>query len=80
MKMSEPENNASLIAEAGTSQLNLSPLSRSNSQVFDSQTKPGAGREWSVWVEQFEIAADVNNWDEPLWTFDRQRQTETGVN
>lgn len=31
-----------------------------------SDTFTGAEREWSDWVEQFEMAADVNNWDEPL--------------
>lgn len=31
-----------------------------------SETFTGVGREWSDWSEQFDLAADVNNWDEGL--------------
>uniref|UniRef100_A0A9J8CB62 Uncharacterized protein n=1 Tax=Cyprinus carpio carpio TaxID=630221 RepID=A0A9J8CB62_CYPCA len=34
--------------------------------VFMPETFTGVGREWSDWSEQFDLAADVNNWDEPL--------------
>ena len=34
--------------------------------VFMPETFTGTGREWADWAEQFEMAADVNNWDEPL--------------
>lgn len=34
--------------------------------VFMPETFTGVGREWSDWSEQFELAADVNNWDERL--------------
>ncbi len=30
------------------------------------ETFTGAGREWLDWAEQFEMAAYVNNWDDPL--------------
>uniref|UniRef100_A0A8C1ND16 Peptidase A2 domain-containing protein n=1 Tax=Cyprinus carpio TaxID=7962 RepID=A0A8C1ND16_CYPCA len=33
---------------------------------YVSETFTGVGREWSDWSEQFDLAADVNNWDEPL--------------
>uniref|UniRef100_A0A3P9MIM2 Peptidase A2 domain-containing protein n=1 Tax=Oryzias latipes TaxID=8090 RepID=A0A3P9MIM2_ORYLA len=33
---------------------------------FFCQTFSGSGRDWSDWAEQFEIAADVNNWDDAL--------------
>lgn len=68
--MSEPENNSLQIEGAGPSQ--LSPSSRGSMQtvtprpIFMPETFTGAGREWTDWAEQFEIAADVNNWDEPL--------------
>lgn len=31
-----------------------------------SQALTGTGREWSDWIAQFEIEAEVNGWDEPL--------------
>lgn len=34
--------------------------------VFMPETFTGMGREWSDWSEQFDLAADVNNWDEAL--------------
>lgn len=34
--------------------------------VFMPETFTGTGREWSDWAGQFELAADVNNWDESL--------------
>ena len=34
--------------------------------VFMPETFTGAGREWSDWSEQFDLAAEVNNWDEAL--------------
>lgn len=34
--------------------------------VFMPETFTGVGREWSDWSEQFDLAAEVNNWDESL--------------
>uniref|UniRef100_A0A3P9HJN9 Peptidase A2 domain-containing protein n=1 Tax=Oryzias latipes TaxID=8090 RepID=A0A3P9HJN9_ORYLA len=34
--------------------------------VFLPETFSGSERDWSDWAEQFEIAADVNNWDDAL--------------
>lgn len=34
--------------------------------VFMPETFTGHGREWSDWAEQFDLAADVNNWDNSL--------------
>lgn len=34
--------------------------------VFMPETFTGVGRDWSDWSEQFDLAADVNNWDGPL--------------
>lgn len=34
--------------------------------VFMPETFTGTGREWSDWAEQFDLAAEVNNWDEGL--------------
>ena len=34
--------------------------------VFMPETFTGTGREWSDWSEQFDLAAEVNNWDEAL--------------
>lgn len=34
--------------------------------VFMPETFTGTGREWSDWVGQFEMAAEVNHWDEDL--------------
>lgn len=34
--------------------------------VFMPETFTGVGREWSDWSEQFDLAAEVNQWDESL--------------
>ena len=34
--------------------------------VYMPETFTGTAREWSDWAEQFDLAADVNNWDETL--------------
>lgn len=34
--------------------------------VFMPETFTGSGRQWSDWSEQFDLTADVNNWDESL--------------
>ena len=34
--------------------------------VFMPETFSGVGRDWSDWLGQFEIAAEVNNWDDAL--------------
>lgn len=34
--------------------------------VFMPETFTGVGREWSDWAEQFDLAAEVNNWDDSL--------------
>ena len=58
--MSEPESRPI----AGPSQL---PVVPSNPQpIFMPETFTGTGREWSDWAAQFEMAADVNNWNESL--------------
>ena len=58
--MSEPEGRPM----AGPSQL---PVVPSNPQpIFMPETFTGTGREWSDWAAQFEMAADVNNWNESL--------------
>ena len=41
-------------------------LSATPRPVFMPETFTGTGREWADWADQFEMAADVNNWDEPL--------------
>uniref|UniRef100_A0A667X1Q3 Peptidase A2 domain-containing protein n=1 Tax=Myripristis murdjan TaxID=586833 RepID=A0A667X1Q3_9TELE len=67
--MSEPGNNLSQPADAGVSQANA-PLFSSQAvtprPIFMPETFTGIGREWSDWADQFEMAADVNNWDESL--------------
>ncbi|XP_029914978.1 uncharacterized protein LOC115364535 [Myripristis murdjan] len=67
--MSEPENNPPQPAEFAPNQ-DAPPVSTINGAtprpVFMPETFTGAGREWSDWAEQFEMAADVNNWDESL--------------
>ena len=64
MKMLSPENNP----EDGNNGANNLPnnLSATPRPVFMPETFTGTGREWVDWAEQFEMAADVNNWDEPL--------------
>uniref|UniRef100_A0A8C6VSP9 Peptidase A2 domain-containing protein n=1 Tax=Nothobranchius furzeri TaxID=105023 RepID=A0A8C6VSP9_NOTFU len=42
------------------------PESAAARPIFMPETFSGVGREWANWAEQFEMAADVNNWDEPL--------------
>lgn len=39
------------------------PVSR---PLFMPETFTGVGREWSDWSEQFEMAAQVNGWDNEL--------------
>lgn len=34
--------------------------------VYMPETFTGVGREWSDWAEQFELAADVNRWDDEM--------------
>uniref|UniRef100_A0A668AJ95 Peptidase A2 domain-containing protein n=1 Tax=Myripristis murdjan TaxID=586833 RepID=A0A668AJ95_9TELE len=67
--MSEPENNPPQPVEFAPNQ-DAPPVSTINGAtprpVFMPETFTGAGREWSDWAEQFEMAADVNNWDESL--------------
>lgn len=38
----------------------FSPVNR---PVFMPETFTGSGRDWSDWSQQFEMAADVNNWN-----------------
>lgn len=67
--MSEPENNPPHLAEMSVSQ-SIAPLPSSQAvtprPIFMPETFTGMGREWSDWADQFEMAANVNNWDEPL--------------
>uniref|UniRef100_A0A1A7XWF2 CCHC-type domain-containing protein n=2 Tax=Iconisemion striatum TaxID=60296 RepID=A0A1A7XWF2_9TELE len=60
--MSEPENKASPPAVSAVSQ----PMSAAARPIFMPESFSGVGREWADWAEQFEMAADVNNWDESL--------------
>uniref|UniRef100_A0A3P9JN09 Peptidase A2 domain-containing protein n=1 Tax=Oryzias latipes TaxID=8090 RepID=A0A3P9JN09_ORYLA len=53
-------------ADAGPSQDNNLGLLSTPRPVFLPETFSGSGRDWSDWAEQFEIAADVNNWDDAL--------------
>lgn len=68
--MSESENNSLQPVEASTSGSNNSPSPSSQAitprPIFMPETFTGVGRDWPDWAEQFEIAADVNNWNEPL--------------
>lgn len=43
--------------------VNVTPISR---PLFMPETFTGVGREWSDWSEQFEMAAQVNGWDNEL--------------
>ena len=66
--MSEPENDAAhpeLVRNqnAPTPSATNRAMSR---PIFMPETFTGIGRDWEDWAEQFEMAADVNNWDEPL--------------
>lgn len=65
--MSEPENNThpELVVDQGApiSSVTTRAMSR---PVFMPETFSGTGRDWIDWAEQFEMAADVNNWDESL--------------
>ena len=66
--MSEPDH--SLPVEAGPSHsapphLDLTPPVAPR-PIFMPETFTGTGRKWADWAEQFDMAADVNQWDEPL--------------
>lgn len=57
--MSNPENSET--ARRGQ------PVAQSMARpVFMPETFTGTGREWSDWVAQFEVAAEVNGWDDAL--------------
>uniref|UniRef100_A0A8C5BZ39 Peptidase A2 domain-containing protein n=1 Tax=Gadus morhua TaxID=8049 RepID=A0A8C5BZ39_GADMO len=62
--MSEAEANAR--ADEGDDAGGAGPPRAIARPVFMPETFTGIGREWSDWSEQFDLAADVNNWDEPL--------------
>ena len=62
--MSEAEANAR--ADEGDDAGRAGPPRATARPVFMPETFTGIGREWSDWSEQFDLAADVNNWDEPL--------------
>lgn len=68
-RMSEPANNLPQPVESATGQ-NVPALSSvigaTPRPVFMPETFTGAGREWCDWAKQFEMAADVNNWDDSL--------------
>ena len=59
--MSEAEN-----TQPSTSSLLAQSNHNTGRPVFMPETFTGTGREWSDWVGQFEMAAEVNNWDEDL--------------
>ena len=63
-EMSEAEANAR--ADEGDDAGGAGPPRAIARPVFMPETFTGIGREWSDWSEQFDLAADVNNWDEPL--------------
>uniref|UniRef100_A0A1A8PU43 Retrotransposon gag domain-containing protein n=1 Tax=Nothobranchius rachovii TaxID=451742 RepID=A0A1A8PU43_9TELE len=60
--MSEPENNTPPPLRPAENQ----PVSAAARLIFMPESFSSVGREWADWTEQFEMAADVNNWDEPL--------------
>ena len=59
-------------SEANASRVNPSvgslpvPTGGISRPVFMPAVFTGVGREWSDWVEQFELAANVNGWDDPV--------------
>lgn len=76
--MSEAENS---LPQSGSQELNIVESNSSGSMatpirappgrspprpIFMPEVFTGVGREWSDWVEQFELAANVNFWDEPI--------------
>lgn len=68
VKMSEPRlvgaSGADAVPVLGAEafgQLNPAPR-----PVFMPETFTGTGREWSDWAEQFEMAAEINGWDDAL--------------
>ena len=63
MKMSEPESKPPQPI-AGPSQSYVVPPNPR--PILMPETFTGTGREWSDWAAQFEMAADVNNWNESL--------------
>lgn len=71
LKMSEAESNHSLsvgddVGEGGSSRSQVTSLGVVSRPVFMPETFSGVGRQWSDWAEQFELAAEVNGWDESL--------------
>uniref|UniRef100_A0A3B3SMD4 Peptidase A2 domain-containing protein n=1 Tax=Paramormyrops kingsleyae TaxID=1676925 RepID=A0A3B3SMD4_9TELE len=63
VKMSEPSDDQSRVMALNAS----APLLQATPRpIFMPETFTGMGREWSDWMEQFEMAADVNNWDDAL--------------
>ena len=62
-KMSDSENE---VARSSNNVDRRNYLSGTPRPVFMPETFTGTGREWADWAEQFEMAADVNNWDEAL--------------
>lgn len=69
IKMSKEENNP---LEGPVGQYNVdSPMLQSNPclipwPVFMPETCTGMGRQWYDWAEQFDLAANVNNWEDSL--------------
>ncbi|KAL2082815.1 hypothetical protein ACEWY4_022633 [Coilia grayii] len=57
--MSNPEDSGPSHSGGATAQSLARP-------VFMPETFTGTGREWSDWVAQFEVAAEVNGWDDSL--------------
>lgn len=53
------------VVAAGT-QPHLSNTLSTPRPVFMPETFTGVGRQWTDWSEQFDLAADVNNWDDSL--------------
>ena len=53
-------------SEHGTGADMQSSVLRPARPVFMPETFTGVGREWSDWSEQFELAAEVNQWEEGL--------------
>lgn len=60
--MSNPEE-ASDLPLRGNGNVAAQSVSR---PVFMPETFTGSGREWSDWIAQFEVAAEVNGWDDSL--------------
>lgn len=61
----ESENHPST-SSSGSMAAPIMPASSISRPVFMPAVFTGVGRDWSDWLEQFELAATVNGWGEPV--------------